>query len=100
MISNTEARTKKVVVAVFGRGLDARIQWAAAQGIVDADEREATKERALELARNEGFFNYSTGRAASEVPAILADVPELADACREGWEILDEQTYGSFCVGH
>ncbi|KOF55107.1 hypothetical protein AD428_02660 [Achromobacter sp. DMS1] len=64
----------------FLRGLQARCCWAAAPAGADADLGEA-----LDLAVAQGHQDFFCRRSVDDIPPLLADVPELAAAWRNGW---------------
>ncbi|TQJ94681.1 hypothetical protein [Achromobacter sp. SLBN-14] len=66
-------------VAVFLRGLEARVEWAKAG-------REGDTLSALLNAEGDGYHDFQAGRAGNDVPPLLADVPELAAAWSKGWD--------------
>lgn len=66
-------------VAVFLRGLTARLEWAKAG-------RENDSIFAMQVAEGDGYHDFQAGRARSDVPPLLADVPELAACWSQGWD--------------
>ena len=66
-------------VAVFLRGLNARLEWAKAGSEGDSIS-------AMQAAEGDGYHDFQAGRDWTDVPPLLADVPELASSWSKGWD--------------
>ena len=77
-----ECQPNPAIPVEFLRGLAARCRWAIAQGADDADSMvgEAQAE-----AYCQGRGDFENGRAASDIPPLLADVHALSLAWTAGW---------------
>lgn len=89
----SQIQDSKTTPIVFLRGLDARCLWAAAHvgGVPESSD-------GSDDAFAQGIRDFECGRAASDVPPLLADISELAAAWREGWKWADEVNDMASCA--
>lgn len=81
------------------RGLDARIAWAGRGHTLPGTERVDMAFTVCMLAVDQGFRDFRAGRCMRDVPPLLADVPDLADAWLSGWSSAEALDLIDDCVG-
>ncbi|MCZ8441754.1 MULTISPECIES: hypothetical protein [Achromobacter] len=76
-----EVQESQEVPVAFLRGLKARCLWTTAQ--LNGDEFGYGD--AQEEAYCQGRFDFESGRAANDIPPLVADIAALASGWKAGW---------------
>jgi hypothetical protein len=91
------ANTKTDFTAL--RGLAARIAWASCDHTQHVADRFDLESSVCMVAVDQGFRDFRAGRCVRDMPPLLADVQDLADAWLSGWRFGEALDLTMECSG-